>query len=149
MQISLSRKGGFVSACLSCALGRAQPIQKSLISNREIKPAYNNSIAIRGDISKNKLNNLNDKNISLFMGYNFHYVIYPVNKDNEKFNFIGVLKYELTANELDNYSLFKDESFIQGIKNELQNKISTNILVNIYNIKCFPVFVSKGYLKPG
>ena len=122
---------------------------KSLISNREIKPAYNNSIAIRGDISKNKLNNLNDKNISLFMGYNFHYVIYPVNKDNEKFNFIGVLKYELTANELDNYSLFKEESFIQGIKNKLQNKISTNILDNIYNIKCFPVFVSKGYLKPG
>ena len=122
---------------------------KSLISNREIKPAYNNSIAIRGDISKNKLNNLNDKNISLFMGYNFHYVIYPVNKDNEKFNFIGVLKYKLTANELDNYSLFKEESFIQGIKNKLQNKISTNILDNIYNIKCFPVFVSKGYLKPG
>jgi salicylate hydroxylase len=121
---------------------------KSLISNREIKPAYNNSIAIRGDILKNKLNNLNDKNISLFMGYNFHYVIYPVNKDSEKFNFIGVLKYELTANELDNYSLFKEESFIQGVKDKLRNKISTNILDNINNIKCFPVFVSKSYLRP-
>ena len=30
---------------------------------------------------------------------------------NEVFNFIGVLKYELTANELDNYSLFKEEAF--------------------------------------
>ena len=81
---------------------------KSLISNNEIKPAYNNSIAIRGNISRKNLNNLNEKNISLFMGRNFHYVIYPVNNDNEAFNFIGVLKYKLTANELDNYGLFKD-----------------------------------------
>ena len=122
---------------------------KSLISNNEIKPAYNNSIAIRGNISRKNLNNLNEKNISLFMGNNFHYVIYPVNNDNEAFNFIGVLKYKLTTNELDNYGLFKDEGFIQSIKDKLQNKISANILDNLNNIKCFPVFVSKGYLKPG
>ena len=122
---------------------------KSLISNNEIKPVYNNSIAIRGNISGNKLHDLNKKNISLFMGQNFHYVIYPVNNDNEEFNFIGVLKYQLRANELDNYSLFKEEAFIQGIKNKLKNKISTTILENINNIKYFPVFVSKGYLKPG
>ena len=122
---------------------------KSLISNNEIKPAYNNYVAIRGNISKKNLNNLNEKNISLFMGHNSHYVIYPVNNENEAFNFIGVLKYKLTANELDNYDLFKDEGSIQGIKDKLQNKISTNILDNLNNIKCFPVFVSKGYLKPG
>ena len=122
---------------------------KSLISNNEIKPAYNNSIAIRGNISRKNLNNLNEKNISLFMGHNFHYVIYPINNDNEASNFIGVLKYKLTANELDNYGLFKEEGFIQGIKDKLQNKISANILDNLNNIKCFPVFVSKGYLKPG
>ena len=122
---------------------------KSLISNNEIKPAYNNSIAIRGNISRKNLNNLNEKNISLFMGRNFHYVIYPVNNDNEAFNFIGVLKYKLTANEHDNYGLFKDEGFIQSIKGKLQNKISKNILDNLNNIKCFPIFVSKGYLKPG
>ena len=122
---------------------------KSLISNNEIKPAYNNSIAIRGNISRKNLNNLNEKNISLFMGNNFHYVIYPVNNDNEAFNFIGVLKYKLTANELDNYGLFKDEGFIQSIKDKLQNKISANILDNLNNFKCFPIFVSKGYLKPG
>ena len=121
---------------------------KSLISNNEIKPAYNNSIAIRGNISRKNLNNLNEKNISLFMGRNFHYVIYPVNNDNEAFNFIGVLKYKLTANELDNYGLFKDEGFIQSLKDKLQNKISSNILDNLNNFKCFPVFVSKGYLKP-
>jgi len=122
---------------------------KSLISNNETKPTYNDSIAIRGNISRKKLNNLNKNNISLFMGNNFHYVIYPVNKDNEAFNFIGVLKYKLTANELDNYGLFKNEGFIQTVKDKLQNKISANILDNLSNIKYFPVFVSKGYLKPG
>ena len=122
---------------------------KSLISNNEIKPAYNNSIAIRGNISRKELNNLNEKNISLFMGSNFHYVIYPINNNDEAFNFIGVLKYKLTANELDNYDLFKGEGFIEGIKEKLQNRISSNILDNLNNIKCFPVFVSKGYLKPG
>ena len=122
---------------------------KSLISNNLTKPTYNDSIAIRGNISRKNLNNLNEKNISLFMGNNFHYVIYPVNNDNEAFNFIGVLKYKLTANELDNYDLFKEEGFIQSVKDKLQNKISANILDNLNNIKCFPVFVSKGYLKPG
>ena len=122
---------------------------KSLISNNEIKPVYNNSIAIRGNISRKELNNLNEKNISLFMGSNFHYVIYPINNNDETFNFIGVLKYKLTANELDNYDLFKGEGFIEGIKEKLQNRISSNILDNLNNIKCFPVFASKGYLKPG
>ena len=122
---------------------------KSLISNNEIKPTYNNSIAIRGNISRNNLNNLNEKNISLFMGQNFHYVIYPIDNENKAFNFIGVLKYQLTINELDNYSLFKEEAFIQGIKDKLKNKISKTVLDNINNLKCYPVFVSKGYLKPG
>jgi len=122
---------------------------KSLISNNEIKSSYNNSIAIRGNISRNKLRNLNENNISLFMGHNFHYVIYPVNKDKEIYNFIGVLKYQLKAKELDNYSLFKEETFIKGIKDKIQKEFSINILENINNIKCFPVFVSKGYLKPG
>ena len=122
---------------------------KSLISNNEIKPTYNNSIAIRGNISKNKLNILSKKNISLFMGRNFHYVLYPLNSYDEAFNFIGVLKYKLTVKELDNYSLFKEEAFSQSIKNELKNKIPRRILDNLKNIKYFPVFVSRGFLKPG
>ena len=122
---------------------------KLLISNNEIKPTYNNSIAVRGSISRKQLNNLNKKNISLFMGQNFHYVIYPVNNNNESFNYIGVLNYKLTTNELDNYGLFKENSFIQDIKSKLQNQTSSNILDNLNNIKCFPVFVSKGYLKTG
>ena len=121
---------------------------KSLISNDQIKPVYDNSIAIRGNISSSDISNINKKNISLFMGHNFHYVIYPLNNNNEAFNFIAILKYKLKANKLDNYNLFKEETFIQSIKDRLQGKISATILDNLTNIKCFPVFVSKSYLKP-
>ena len=121
---------------------------KSLISNEQIKPVYDNSIAIRGNISSSNISNINKRNISLFMGHDFHYVIYPLSNDNEAFNFIGILKYKLTANKLDNYNLFKEETFIQSIKDKLQGKISATILDNLTNIKYFPVFVSKSYLKP-
>jgi salicylate hydroxylase len=121
---------------------------KSLISNDQIKPVYDNSIAIRGNISSSNISNIDKRNISLFMGHDFHYVIYPLSNDNEAFNFIGILKYKLTANKLDNYNLFKEETFIQSIKDKLQGKISANILDNLTNIKYFPVFVSKSYLKP-
>lgn len=118
---------------------------KSLLSNNTVKSNYNNAIAIRGYISKNKIQNLNQNNISLFMGNNFHYVIYPISNENDEFNFIGVLDYQLTSNELNNYSFFKEKNFVQVIK----NKLPVTILDNLNNIKCFPVFVSKGYLKPG
>ena len=118
---------------------------KSLLSNNTVKSNYNNAIAIRGYISKNKIQNLNQNNISLFMGNNFHYVIYPISNENDEFNFIGVLDYQLTSNELNNYSFFKEKNFVQVIK----NKLPATILDKLNNIKCFPVFVSKGYLKPG
>ena len=121
---------------------------KSLISNEQIKPVYDDSIAIRGNISSSNISNINKKNISLFMGHDFHYVIYPLSNDNEAFNFIGILKYKLTVNKLDNFNLFKEETFIQSIKDKLQDKISATILDNLTNIKYFPVFVSKSYLKP-
>ncbi len=121
---------------------------KSLISNDQIKPVYDNSIAIRGNILSSNISNINKKNISLFMGHTFHHVIYPLSSNNEVLNFIGILKYKLTENKLDNYNLFKEETFIQSIKDKLQDKISATILENLTNIKYFPVFVSKSYLKP-
>jgi salicylate hydroxylase len=121
---------------------------KSLISNNKIGPTFNNSIAIRGNIPRDKLNNLNKKNISLYLGYGFHYVLYPLNNKNEDFNFIGILEHKLSTNELNNYELFNEKPFIQSIKDKLQNKISASILDNLNDIKCFPVFVSKDLYKP-
>ena len=120
---------------------------KSLISNNQIHPTYNNCVAIRGKIPQANLNNLNEKNISLFVGADFHYVIYPIDNSSGELNFIGVLKHQLTANELKNYGLFEEKVFINEIKNKLQNKISSSILNNLNNIKCFPVFVSKDFHK--
>ena len=122
---------------------------KSLISNNKIKPAYNDTIAIRGNISRRFLSNLNEKNISLLLGSKFHCAVYPLSNDNEVFNFIGVLKHKLTLNELNNHRLFNEQSFIQGIKDKLKNKISETIFENLYNVKCFPIFVSKDFYKPG
>ncbi len=121
---------------------------KSLVSNDKFKPVYSNSIAIRGNISSDNIDNFSKKNISLFMGRNFHYVIYPINYKAEPLNFIGVLKYELTSKKLDNYHFFKEETFKQEIKDKLKDKISEHIITNLYNIKCFPIFVSKNYPKP-
>ena len=121
---------------------------KSLISNNKINPTFNNLIAIRGNITRENLNNLNKKNISLYLGHGFHFVLYPLNNKNEDFNFIGILKYKLTANELNNYELFNEKPFIQSIKDKLQNKVSASILDNLHNIKCFPVFVSKDLYRP-
>ena len=81
------------------------------------------------------------------MGPDFHYVIYPIDNISGEFNFIGVLKHQLTVNELQNYRLFEEKAFIERIKSKLQNKVSSSILSNLNNIKCFPVFVSKDFYK--
>ena len=114
---------------------------KSLVTNKQIEPKYFTSIAIRGTINRKNFENINYNNISLFLGSNFHSVVYPVDKNSE-FNFIGILRKNLTNNQLQNYSLFSENSFISSILSELSGQIDQNILENINNIKCFPIFIS-------
>ena len=66
---------------------------KSLISNSKAKPKYNNTLAIRGILTKS-FENIDNKNISLFLGSDFHHVIYPVNPSGD-LNFIAIMKYQL------------------------------------------------------
>jgi len=114
---------------------------KSLVANKQIEPKYFTSIAIRGTINRKNFENISYNNISLFLGSNFHSVVYPVDKNSE-FNFIGILRKKLTNNQLQNYSLFSENSFISSILGELSSQIDQNILGNINNIKCFPIFIS-------
>ena len=120
---------------------------KSLIANKDIKPKYFKSLAIRATIDKKNLKHINNSNISLFLGSNFHSVIYPVNKGNE-FNFIGILRKNLSENEIKNSSLFKDEDFISSILIDLSHQIDQDILNNLKNIKCFPIFTSEEIYHP-
>ncbi len=117
---------------------------KSLISNNKVKPKYNNTLAIRGVLNKSP-SNINDKNISLFLGSDFHYVIYPMNLNGD-FNFIAIIKYQLSAEEQKNYSIFSKDSFINKVlkKIPLRNK---DILNNLKELKIFPVFVSDNFYK--
>ena len=115
---------------------------KSIIANKEIKPKYFNSIAIRATVVKDHLKNLDHHNISLFLGSNLHSVVYPISKSNE-FNFISILRKNLTQEEIDNYSLFEDKTFVSSIISEISKQMEPKILNNLKDIKCFPVFVSK------
>ena len=120
---------------------------KSLISANNSNAIYNNTIAIRGNISRENLQKISDENVSLFLGSDFHYVVYPLDKD-ENLNFIGILKHKLNPNEQKNHKLFDENYFIENIKNKLSQKIPPRIFETIQNIKLFPVFVSKNFIKP-
>jgi salicylate hydroxylase len=117
---------------------------KSLISNNKTNPKYNDTLAIRGILTKSP-ENIDNKNITLFLGSDFHSVIYPVNQIGD-LNFIAIMKYNLSLEEQKDYSLFNDNSFIQKVleKIPLRNK---EFLNNLKELKIFPVFVSNNFYK--
>ena len=117
---------------------------KSLITNDQNKPKYNNTLAIRGTIPRS-YHNIDNKNISLFLGSDFHNVIYPVTQNGD-LNFIGIMKYNLSYNEQKNNSLFNDESFAKKILDNFPPEMN-KFLDKIKELKIFPVFVSDKFLK--
>ncbi len=116
---------------------------KNLISNTKIQPRYNNTLAIRGMISNSS--NVNYKNISLFLGSDFHHVIYPVSSEKD-LNFIAIMKYNLSKEEQTNYKLFSDDNFIKKILEKVPKEIS-EFIGEIKELKIFPVFVSDDFFK--
>ncbi len=117
---------------------------KNLISNYKTQARYNNTLAIRGMISSSN-NIIDNKNISLFLGSDFHYVIYPVTPNGD-LNFIAIMKFKLSAEELKNYSLFSDNSFIQKVLDNVPHE-SKKIFNKIKQLRIFPVFVSNNFFK--
>ena len=102
---------------------------KSLLSKNQIEPKFNDTLAIRG-IIPSSLNMADKKNISLFLGSNFHYVIYPVSPDGD-LNFIAVMKYKLSEDEQKDFSLFKDDNFIKKILEKVP-QLSMEFFDNIF-----------------
>ena len=116
---------------------------KNLISSYQAKSRYNDTLAIRGMIPCSS--EIDCKNISLFLGSDFHNVIYPINQNGD-LNFIAIMKYNLSLNEQKNHSLFSDENFIKKISDNVPLEIK-KFLNEIEELKIFPVFVSKNYFK--
>ena len=120
---------------------------RSLINNKEIKPSYFNSIAVRGNIDQKNLQDIDHNNISLFLGSNLHSVVYPVNK-NGQFNFVTILRKSLNSQELDDHNLFNSEEFVSSALLEISKQMDSNIIENLKDVKCFPVFVSTEISQP-
>ena len=117
---------------------------KSLMSKDEAKPKYNNTLAIRGILNKSP-ENIDIKNIALFLGSDFHHVIYPVNPNGD-LNFIAIMKYKLSVEEQKNYSLFSDSSFIKKVLEKFPSR-NKSFLDDLKELKIFPVFVSENFYK--
>ena len=112
----------------------------SLISNSKNSLKFNNSVAIRGTINRDKIEKINFQNISLFLGANFHYVIYPTS-ENEDLNFIGILRKNLNKDRLKNYQQFNSSDFVDEIVSEIPPTYN-QIIHKLDNLKCFPVFIT-------
>ena len=110
---------------------------KEILFKKEGTPKYFNSIALRGNIQ-----NFENLDISLYLGSNFHFVIYPINQNNE-FNFISIVRKKLVESEITNRSLFKDKIFINNLMSQISSKSDLNLSELVNEIKCFPIFVSK------
>ena len=117
---------------------------KNLLSKNQIEPKFNDTLAIRGIIPSSS-NIADKKNISLFLGSNFHYVIYPVSPDGD-LNFIAVMKYKLSEDEQKDFSLFKDDNFIKKILEKVP-QLSMEFFDNINDLKIYPVFVSHDFFE--
>ena len=112
---------------------------KSIILAKETGPKFFNSVALRGNIK-----NLENNDISLYLGSNFHFVIYPVNQ-NKEFNFISIIRKKLSKNQTLDQNLFESNDFLKSLCNEIYQKTSMNLKGKIENIKSFPIYVSEKF----
>ena len=109
---------------------------KSIIENKNIKPRYNGSVAIRTVIKFSKEFNYESKNISLIMFPNAHIVIYPINKKGN-FNLVCIVREKLSQN-YDINSIIKKKILSK-------NKNLENLFKGDLNL--WPVYVTKKPIK--
>ncbi len=112
---------------------------KSTILTNDTSPKFFNSVALRANIK-----NFDNTDISIYMGPNFHFVIYPVNQ-NDEFNFVSIIKKKLNKEHLSNHNLFQSNEFLKSLTDEIYEKSSLKLRGRLENIKSFPIYVSKKF----
>ncbi len=105
---------------------------KLIIENKNTKPIYNGSIAIRTVIKSSEGFNYESKNISLIMFPRAHMVIYPINKKNE-LNVVCIVRQKLFQNK-DMHSIIKEEILSQ-------NKSLENLFKG--HLDSWPIYITK------
>ena len=110
---------------------------KSIIVEKHIAPKFFKSVALRGYIK-----NYDNPDVSIFMGSNFHFVIYPVNQ-NKEYNFISIIRKNLSEKQIFDEKLFKNNDFLQSLLGTINQKSFLDLESNLENIKAFPIFVSE------
>ena len=110
---------------------------KSIIAEKHIAPKFFKSVALRGNIK-----NYDNPDVSIFMGSNFHFVIYPVNQ-NKDYNFISIIRKNLSKEQLADEKLFENNDFLQSLLGTINQNSFLDIESNLENIKAFPIFVSE------
>ena len=144
-QIKLSFENGEMIACDYLIISDGVfSKSKSLIFKRKVRTKYNNTLAIRGILNKYP-ENIDNKNITLSLGSDFHHAIYPVNPNGD-LNFIAIMKYPLSQEEQKNHLLFNDKSFIKKVLENFSLK-NKDFLEDLKELKIFPVFVSDSFYK--
>ena len=120
---------------------------KSLIAKREIKLKDYKAIALRVTIDRLCSRGIDTSNTCLSLGSNLHTVSYPIDSMGQ-FNFISILRKKFSNSELSDYSLFEKSDFISSILSEISKQVDPDIIKNLKDIKCFPVFVSSEIYQP-
>jgi len=98
---------------------------RSFFEKKKNSPIFKKAIAIRTVISSKSELQVNDQNISLFMGANVHLVVYPINQ-NQELNLVCIVRTKKYDPE--NLKTLINEKVIaqnSNLKNLFQNKIKS------------------------
>ena len=110
---------------------------KSIIAEKHITPKFFKSVALRGNIK-----DYDNPDVSIFMGSNFHFVIYPVNQ-NKDYNFVSIIRKNLSKEQILDEKLFENKDFLQSLLGTINQNSFLDLESNLENIKAFPIFVSE------
>ena len=112
---------------------------KRTILKKDTSPKFFNSIALRGNIKSGDISD-----IMLFLGSDFHFVIYPVNQKKE-LNFISIIRKKFNKKDILEENLFKSKELLKSLMDEICKKTTFELNAKLENIKIFPIYVSQKF----